>query len=126
MATTANAEGGAHCGDGVRKAISLDDSRGKSDHKAYRWLELANGMRVVLVSEPGCDDDVPADDSEAAVALGVAAGSFGDLEASSGLKPLQGRAHLTEHLLFMGSEKFTDENDYDRWVSGPTRLRLKG
>ncbi|KAA0177680.1 hypothetical protein FNF27_00852 [Cafeteria roenbergensis] len=74
-------------------------------------------MRVVLVSEPGCDDDVPADDSEAAVALGVAAGSFGDLEASSGLKPLQGRAHLTEHLLFMGSEKFTDENDYDSFMT---------
>ena len=91
--------------------MSLDASRGASDRKSYRLLHLPNGIRTLLVSEPSRGDG---EDSEASVALAVAAGSFDDSNTALGMDPLHGRAHLTEHLLFMGSERFPDENDYDR------------
>jgi nardilysin len=31
--------------------------------------------------------------------------------------PLQGLSHYLEHMLFMGSEKFPDENDYDAYLA---------
>ena len=30
---------------------------------------------------------------------------------------MQGLSHYLEHMLFMGSEKFPDENDYDAFLS---------
>ena len=30
---------------------------------------------------------------------------------------LQGLSHYLEHMLFMGSEKFPDENDYDAYLA---------
>ena len=30
---------------------------------------------------------------------------------------LQGLSHYREHMLFMGSEKFPDENDYDAYLA---------
>jgi Insulinase (Peptidase family M16) len=36
---------------------------------------------------------------------------------TSGAIPLQGLSHYLEHMLFMGSEKFPDENDYDAYLA---------
>ena len=47
--------------------------------------------------------------SAAAMAVGV--GSFHDPEG------VQGLAHYLEHMLFMGSEKYPDENAYDSFIS---------
>ncbi|GBG78735.1 hypothetical protein CBR_g27959 [Chara braunii] len=48
---------------------------------------------------------------KAAAAMCVGVGSFSDpLDA-------QGLAHFLEHMLFMGSEKFPNENDYDSFLS---------
>jgi hypothetical protein len=47
--------------------------------------------------------------SAAAMAVGV--GSFYDPEG------VQGLAHYLEHMLFMGSEKYPDENAYDSFIS---------
>ena len=30
--------------------------------------------------------------------------------------PMQGMSHYLEHMLFMGSERFPDENDYDSYL----------
>ncbi|KAK1353121.1 Insulinase Peptidase family M16 family protein [Heracleum sosnowskyi] len=71
------------------------------------------------------DDDIDDDESEeddkekqaaaqtkkAAAAMCVGMGSFSDpLEA-------QGLAHFLEHMLFMGSSQFPDENEYDSYLS---------
>ncbi|GAQ85219.1 Insulinase (Peptidase family M16) family protein [Klebsormidium nitens] len=48
---------------------------------------------------------------KAAAAMCVGVGSFSDpMEA-------QGLAHFLEHMLFMGSQKFPDENEYDSYLS---------
>lgn len=41
----------------------------------------------------------------------VGIGSFSDPAA------MQGLSHYLEHMLFMGSAKFPDENDYDSFLS---------
>ncbi|KAJ7533128.1 hypothetical protein O6H91_13G034400 [Diphasiastrum complanatum] len=48
---------------------------------------------------------------KAAAALCVGVGSFSDPRDAQGL------AHFLEHMLFMGSSKFPDENEYDNFLS---------
>ena len=48
---------------------------------------------------------------KAAAALAVSVGSFSDPACTQGL------AHFLEHMLFMGSEAFPDENEYDAFLS---------
>ncbi|KAH8490560.1 hypothetical protein H0E87_022920 [Populus deltoides] len=48
---------------------------------------------------------------KAAAAMCVAMGSFSDPAEAQGL------AHFLEHMLFMGSEEFPDENEYDSFLS---------
>ncbi|KAK9862426.1 hypothetical protein WJX84_001898 [Apatococcus fuscideae] len=133
------------------------------DSRQYRYIELANGMKVLLISDPdmaGAEEDEDDDDDEsyseseseegedddfeegkrcrpekpdkfaetdagdrpireksskpakkAAAALAVGVGGFSD--------PLfmQGMSHYLEHMLFMGSEKFPDENEYDSYLA---------
>lgn len=71
-----------------------------TDKCSYRYLTLPNELKVLLVHEPGCD--------KASAALDVNVGSFYDPEEIPGL------AHFLEHLLFMGTEKYPDENDYSK------------
>uniref|UniRef100_A0A1D1XVB1 Insulin-degrading enzyme n=1 Tax=Anthurium amnicola TaxID=1678845 RepID=A0A1D1XVB1_9ARAE len=48
---------------------------------------------------------------KAAAAMCVGMGSFSDPPAAQGL------AHFLEHMLFMGSSEYPDENEYDRYLS---------
>jgi hypothetical protein len=48
---------------------------------------------------------------KAAAALSVGVGHFSDPWN------MQGISHFLEHMLFMGSEKFPDENDYDAYLT---------
>lgn len=43
--------------------------------------------------------------------MAVGVGSFSDPEH------LQGLSHYLEHMLFMGSEKFPNENEYDEYLT---------
>lgn len=47
----------------------------------------------------------------AAAALCVGVGSFSDP------RNVQGLAHFLEHMIFMGSKKFPQENEYDSYIS---------
>ncbi|KVH94149.1 Metalloenzyme, LuxS/M16 peptidase-like protein [Cynara cardunculus var. scolymus] len=80
--------------------FSSDDIVVKSpnDRRLYRYIQLPNETVIVIVLQ-------------AAAAMCVGMGSFCDpLEA-------QGLAHFLEHMLFMGSAEFPDENEYDSYLS---------
>ncbi|MBI4082038.1 MAG: insulinase family protein [Candidatus Lambdaproteobacteria bacterium] len=68
----------------------------------YRRLVLPNDLRVMLVSDP------QADRSAAAMAVGV--GSLADPAGQPGL------AHFLEHMLFLGTQKYPDGGEYQRFL----------
>lgn len=74
-----------------------------TDDRSYRFVQLENGMKVVLVSDPTTDS------SGAAVCVGV--GHFSDPAEFPGL------AHMLEHALFMGTEKYPVENEYSAFLT---------
>ena len=75
----------------------------RSDDRSYGTAELANGLRVLLVSEPRAEF--------AAASLSVRVGSFQDPAALPGL------AHFCEHMLFLGTARFPDENEYSSFLN---------
>ena len=72
------------------------------DHK-YRLLTLDNDMQVLLISDPGTP--------KAAAALDVMVGS-GDNPPDRG-----GLAHFLEHMLFLGTDKYPDAAEYERYIT---------
>ncbi len=74
-----------------------------NDHRAYRSVVLANGLTAVLVSDPTTD--------KAAAALAVYRGSYDDPEGRQGL------AHFLEHMLFLGTTKYPDVDDYQNYIT---------
>lgn len=74
-----------------------------NDSREYRALELENGIRIVLVS------DAQAEKSGAALA--VAVGSMQNPDEQLGL------AHYLEHMLFLGTEKYPDPDEYGEFMA---------
>jgi insulysin len=95
MATTSAWESAIKVSSGIR--IS------RSDDRTYAYSTLGNGLRVLVISEPAAEF--------AAAALSVRVGSFQDPAELPGL------AHFCEHMLFLGTEKFPDENEYSAFLS---------
>ncbi|XP_053549458.1 LOW QUALITY PROTEIN: nardilysin [Bombina bombina] len=133
-------------------AEDTDISKSPSDPKAYRFIQLENGLRALLISdlssacqdqsdssdedaewesEDESDDEEEDDDDEvdeeeevtddayskkgcteklSAAALCVGGRKFSDPE------DLPGLAHFLEHMVFMGSEKYPDENGFDAFL----------
>ncbi len=85
-------------------ANRVDDiNKSPEDKRSYRGLELGNGLKVLLVSDPTTD--------KAAAALDVHVGHMKDPWKLPGL------AHFCEHMLFLGTEKYPDENEYNKFLS---------
>lgn len=74
-----------------------------NDQRLYRAVTLGNGLRVLLVSDP--------DATAAAVALSVHVGHYSDPE------DLPGLAHFCEHMLFLGTTEYPDENAFRLFLS---------
>lgn len=72
------------------------------DPRTYRYLQLPNGLRAVLICEPEAD--------MAAACLDVHVGQRHDPWHRQGL------AHLLEHMLFMGTDRYPEEDAYRRYV----------
>lgn len=69
--------------------------------RLYEFLQLANGMVVLLISDPSS--------STSAASLSVASGACLDGE-------VQGLAHLCEHAVFLGSKKYPQPNSLQKLV----------
>ncbi len=80
----------------------VDLIKSPNDNRDYRYLELDNGLRVVLISDEKAD--------KAAASLTVFRGSFDDPVDRPGL------AHFLEHMLFIGTEKYPEPDGYFQYV----------
>ncbi|PSF12032.1 insulinase family protein [Marinobacter shengliensis] len=77
-------------------------TKSPNDPNEYRFLELDNGLRVILASDPEAD--------KAAASMNVAVGSGNDPADREGL------AHFLEHMLFLGTEKYPDPGEYQQFI----------
>jgi secreted Zn-dependent insulinase-like peptidase len=74
-----------------------------NDNRSYEFLELENGLKVLLISDPETD--------KAAAALDVNVGNGSDPKSREGL------AHFLEHMLFLGTEKYPEPGEYKNFIS---------
>jgi len=86
---------------GVGNEVAVKKS--PNDERSYRYLVLDNGLRVLLVSDPGTD--------RAAASLSVLRGYYHEPKSYPGL------AHFLEHMLFIGTEKYPDVDGYQQFIS---------
>ena len=77
--------------------------RAPNDQQDYRYLRLANGLSVLLISAP--DSDL------AAASLQVAVGSSDDPAERPGL------THFLEHMLFLGTDRYPAADDYTQFIA---------
>lgn len=73
-----------------------------NDKQQYRYLEMVNGIRAVLVHK--------SDSDRSAASIVVATGSDHDPEEVPGM------AHYLEHMLFLGSEKYPDPEGFSTYI----------
>jgi insulysin len=74
-----------------------------NDTFSYRLVTLDNGLQALLVSNP--------DSPKAAASLDVHVGSGDNPPDRPGL------AHFLEHMLFLGTEKYPDPAEYERYIT---------
>lgn len=74
-----------------------------NDANQYRYLELENGLQVLLISDDTAD--------KAAASLNVAVGSGDDPAGREGL------SHFLEHMLFLGTEKYPEPGEYQQFIA---------
>ncbi|PVI04297.1 LuxS/MPP-like metallohydrolase [Periconia macrospinosa] len=80
-----------------------DLERPALDDRSYRIITLENKLEAILIHDPETD--------KASAALDVNVGSYSDWEDMPGI------AHAVEHLLFMGTEKYPEENNYNKYLT---------
>ncbi|AKH70326.1 secreted/periplasmic Zn-dependent peptidase, insulinase [Spongiibacter sp. IMCC21906] len=73
-----------------------------ADSRDYRFVELDNGLKVLLVSDPNTD--------KAGASLDVNVGSRQDPA------DYQGLAHFLEHMLFLGTAKYPRAGEYQEFI----------
>ena len=83
-------------------ASATIETPGLSD-RDYRYLELPNALKILLISDPTTD--------KAAASMDVYTGTNNDPDEFPGL------AHFLEHMLFLGTDKFPDAGDYQQFIS---------
>ena len=86
-----------------QKTLYTNIEKSKSDKFDCIIKILPNGLKTLIVSDPEAENS--------SASLGVNVGSLIDPPDELGL------AHFCEHLLFMGTEKYPDENDYDEYLN---------
>ncbi|XP_033756882.1 insulin-degrading enzyme-like isoform X2 [Pecten maximus] len=88
----------------IRRTIDHDKIiKSFQDKRLYRGIELMNGLKIMVVSDP--------DTEKSSAAIDVHIGALSDPWE------VQGLAHFCEHMLFLGSKKYENENDYDKFLN---------
>jgi len=80
-----------------------DVIKGDADYRSYRPLLLENGITVLLANDP--------QSKHFAASVSVHAG------ASSDPRGLPGLAHFCEHMCFLGSKAYPEENEYKQYLA---------
>ncbi|WP_111640344.1 insulinase family protein [Marinimicrobium alkaliphilum] len=88
---------------GAASALATTVIQSESDEREYRYLTLPNGLQLLLVSDPEAD--------KAAAAVDVRVGSHQNEPGREGL------AHFLEHMLFLGTKKYPDAGEYQRFIN---------
>ena len=83
--------------------LGVQPVKSPNDDYQYRLLILDNKMEVLLISDP----DTP----KAAASLDVLVGSGDNPPGRAGL------AHFLEHMLFLGTDKYPDAAEYERYIT---------
>ena len=86
----------------TQAVASQQPIKSPNDNNQYRYIELDNGLKALLISDPGAD--------RAAASLNVAVGSGDDPKDREGL------AHFLEHMLFLGTEKYPKAGEYQEFI----------
>ena len=116
------------------KLVENNIVKSAEDKRAYRGLELSNGLKVLLISDPSTDKSSAAIDVHIgksyeigffrkeyifclwksfrekmkSISVAVILGHMSDPEELPGL------AHFCEHMLFLGTKKYPEENEYSK------------
>ena len=77
--------------------------RSSTDTRDYRAFVLDNGLTAMVVSDP--------DANHAAAALNLRVGGGNDPKDRNGM------AHFLEHMLFLGTDKYPDANEYRQYLN---------
>ena len=72
------------------------------DKSESKTIKLENGLKVYLLSDP--------DFNVCAASMSVEVGSYQDPDNR------QGMAHFLEHMLFLGTEKYPDVDEYSTYL----------
>jgi len=83
--------------------LAAEITKSPNDRRQYSTLQLANGLQVLLISDPETD--------KSGAALDVGIGSSSDPKRWPGL------AHFLEHMLFLGTRKFPETGEYQAFIS---------
>ena len=78
--------------------------KSQHDHREYRYLQLENRMKVLLVRDEAT--------TKSAATLYVRSGSLNDPPEVNGI------AHFCEHMLFLGTKKFPEPDGYSKFLTG--------
>ncbi|HSS64049.1 MAG TPA: insulinase family protein, partial [Gammaproteobacteria bacterium] len=85
------------------RAAALEVVKNPGDHRSYEYVQLDNGLKALIVSDPETD--------KAAASLDVNIGNGSDPEGREGL------AHFLEHMLFLGTEKYPEPGEYKDFIN---------
>ncbi|MFB9887688.1 insulinase family protein [Balneatrix alpica] len=84
-------------------ALAAPIKQSPNDNRSYHNLTLANGLQVLLISDPATD--------KSAAAVDVSVGSADEPDALPGL------AHFLEHMLFLGTDRYPQAGEYQSFIS---------
>jgi secreted Zn-dependent insulinase-like peptidase len=73
------------------------------DNRQFNHIELANGLRILLVEDPNC--------VKSGCSVTFNTGHFNDDNDCHGI------SHLLEHMLFLGNEEFTKANEFNDFIA---------